>query len=191
LSAIRRDIRAHLHSKCVPGWEPGPEGERPRGMITTVRLRTVLRLLAVLAFAALVACGSPTSTAPEPRAGGDGPDTPVSSTPRDDEAPTNGPRRRLVVPEPGMDNVRPVSWESIRGIDPTTLMVRFTSGVKPCHVLDHVDIEYGRRHIAITLFEGNDPGAGDVACIEIAELQRVRVELDEPIGDRRLVDGAR
>ncbi len=34
------------------------------------------------------------------------------------------------------------------------------------------------------------PAGDDVACIEIAVLKRVVVPLDEPLGDRRIVDGA-
>jgi hypothetical protein len=90
-----------------------------------------------------------------------------------------------------MDDVRPIRWESVAEIGARTLMVRFTSGVEPCYVLDHVDVEYGSKHVAITLFEGHDPQAENVACIEIAELKRARVELAEPQGDRRVIDGAR
>ena len=44
--------------------------------------------------------------------------------------------------------------------------------------------------MTITLFEGHDPNAGDVACIEIAVFKRVVVQLDEPVGGRAIVDGA-
>ena len=43
---------------------------------------------------------------------------------------------------------------------------------------------------SITLFEGHAPGAGNVACIEIAQLKAVRILLDRPVNDRELVDGA-
>jgi len=41
--------------------------------------------------------------------------------------------------------------------------IDFTSGVEPCDVLDHVDVAYGADAVTITLFEGHDPGGGDVA----------------------------
>jgi hypothetical protein len=74
--------------------------------------------------------------------------------------------------------------------DGTSITVFFWSGVEPCYVLDHVDVEYGAGAITITLFEGHDASAGDVACIEIALLKKVVVELDEPTGGRPIVDGA-
>jgi hypothetical protein len=37
---------------------------------------------------------------------------------------------------------------------------------------------------------GSNPAAGAVACIEIAELQAVRLTLAEPLGDRAIVDAS-
>ena len=37
---------------------------------------------------------------------------------------------------------------------------------------------------------GANPNAGDVACIEIAELQAVRLTLAAPLGDRAIVDAS-
>jgi hypothetical protein len=90
-----------------------------------------------------------------------------------------------------MAGVHPIRWQSVRRENDRTLFVRFTSGVEPCYVLDHVDVEYGTEHVAITLFEGHDPTQDNVACIEIAELKQVRVELAEPLDGRRVIDGAR
>ena len=45
--------------------------------------------------------------------------------------------------------------------------------------------------MTITLSEGSDPAAGQVACIMIAEFKRVIVHLDQPLGDRTIVDGAK
>jgi hypothetical protein len=96
-----------------------------------------------------------------------------------------------VEPRPGMAGVRPHAFDhAVVGSDGTTVTVYFWSGVEPCYVLDHVDVEYGAKAVTITIFEGHDPEAGDVACIEIALLKKVVVELDEPVGDREIVDGA-
>jgi hypothetical protein len=152
-------------------------------------MKATSSLLVMMALTTLVACGTREgSVAGDPP---NSPDGPVSSTPSPGGSGLGQRTHRLVVPEPGMDDVRPIRWQSVRSVDARMLMIRFTSGVEPCYVLDHVDVEYGREHVAVTLFEGHDPGAGDVACIEIAELKRVRVELAEPLGNRRIVDGAR
>ena len=51
------------------------------------------------------------------------------------------------------------------------------------------DIAYGSGTVTITLFQGHDPAAGDVACIDIAMLASTTLTLDQPLGDRQLVDG--
>ncbi len=91
-----------------------------------------------------------------------------------------------------MADVRPIPWERIDvGSDDRTLTVFFTSGIEPCYVLDHVDDRYGASAVTITLYEGHDPAAGKVACIEIAMFKYVKVILDEPLAGRKLVDGAK
>jgi hypothetical protein len=102
-----------------------------------------------------------------------------------------GDGAQLVQPTPGMAGVRPHAFDhAVVGDDGTTVTVFFWSGVEPCYVLDHVDVAYGEKAVTITLYEGHDASAGDVACIEIALLKKVVVQLDEPVGDREIVDGA-
>ena len=99
---------------------------------------------------------------------------------------------QLVEPRPGMAGVWPHAFDhAVVGDGDTNVTVFFWSGVEPCYVLDHVDVAYGPRTITITLFEGHDPSERDVACIEIAVLKNVVVQLDEPVGDREIVDGAK
>lgn len=126
---------------------------------------------------------------------GTGPDAIVSYTPcpGDDEPvvtdPYDGAQR--VEPTPGMAGVNPTAFDKVVvGDDGRTLTIFFWSGVEPCYVLDRVDVDASRDAITVTLFQGHDASAGDVACIEIALLKKVVVQLDEPVGDRRIVDGA-
>jgi hypothetical protein len=126
---------------------------------------------------------------------GTGPDAAVSSTPCPGDDPTGrvdpDGGARLVVPRPGMADVRPHPFDhAVVSDDGRSVIVYFWSGVEPCYVLDHVDVAYGTNAVTITLFEGHDVTAGDVACIEIALLKKVVVGLDEPVGDRRIEDGA-
>jgi hypothetical protein len=120
---------------------------------------------------------------------GSGPDGTVAYTPCPDaEPPTFHPT--VVVPTPGMADVhaRPFDHATV-GDDGVTVKIDFVSGVEPCSVLDHVDVTYGADTVAITLFEGYDPDAGQVACIDIGVFKRVIVTLDQQLGDRRIVDG--
>jgi hypothetical protein len=126
---------------------------------------------------------------------GTGPDGVVSSTPcpgDDDPAVTNPyDGAQEVEPTPGMSDVYPRAFDKVVvGDDGRTLTIFFWSGVEPCYVLDHVDVSYGPGAITVTLFEGHDATASDVACIEIALIKKVVVQLDEPVGDRQIVDGA-
>jgi hypothetical protein len=102
------------------------------------------------------------------------------------------PRPQIVVPRPGMTGVRPIAFDTatVRG-DDRTVDVQFWSGIEPCAVLDHVDIAYGTDTVTITLYEGSDPGAGMVACSDIAMLKQVTVPLDQGVAGRRIVDGAK
>lgn len=97
-----------------------------------------------------------------------------------------------VRPRPGMADVRRVPWEAARQIpDGRHLRIVYWSGVEPCNVLDHVEIEYTPEEITVTLYEGSDPEQPDAVCIEVALRKVVRVALEEPIDGRKIVDGAK
>ncbi|MGH2572319.1 MAG: hypothetical protein ACRDGU_02330 [Actinomycetota bacterium] len=117
--------------------------------------------------------------------GGD-PDSPVTSSP-DPGGPAPGPTPLMVTPRPGLVDPRPRSWESLEVVDERTLLMQFYGGVEECYGLHHVDTEYGSDSITITLYEGRVRDAG--VCIELAVLKEVRIELDEPLGGREIVDG--
>jgi hypothetical protein len=80
-------------------------------------------------------------------------------------------------------HARPFDTAAVRD-DGRTVNVDFTSGVEPCVVLDHVDVSYGADAVTITLFEGHDPSAGEVACIAIGVFKRTIVTLDQPLDGR-------
>jgi hypothetical protein len=98
---------------------------------------------------------------------------------------------QIVEPRPGMVDVGPTGFDTATiGDDDQTLTINFWSGVEPCYVLDHVDVSYTDDAVTVTLFQGSDPDAGDVACIEIAMLKQVTITLDQPLAGRTIVDGA-
>ena len=121
------------------------------------------------------------------------PDSPVDYAvcPDDqDPAPWGDPSTaKPVEPTPGMAGVRARPFDRAMLNDDGTVTILFTSGVEPCAVLDHVTVDEG-EDVTITLYEGHDPDAGDVACIEIAVLKSVTITLDRPLDGRRIVDGA-
>lgn len=118
------------------------------------------------------------------------PDTPTSCAEPCASPPTELSGPATVSPRPGMVDVHPVPFESAtpQGDD---VRVVWWSGVEPCHVLDHVDVDETVEKLTITLHEGRDPEAGDVACIEMAVQKATLVTPAAPVGEREIVDGAR
>lgn len=122
---------------------------------------------------------------------GDGPENPDWSDTdgSGDELPDPGPSP--VEPQPGQENVHPLGWEKAKPAgDGMTVDVIFWSGVEPCYVLDRVEVEYRPETVVITLLQGSTPSDEEVACIDIALKKVTTVELEEPLRDRKLVDGA-
>lgn len=143
-------------------------------------MKQILVLLAAVAVLG-VACGDPA----EPPAAG-GPDTPVSNTPGSDGSEPGGPQR--VEPSEGLVDIRATTFDrSARRDGGRALDLFFWSGIEECYGVDRVEVQYSKRTVAVTIFEGRHPEAE--TCIEIAVRKVIRVQLDEPLGDRTVVDG--
>ena len=163
---------------------------------TLFRNVAALTIVAGLVFGA---CGDPSGTpAVNPGGGGssisDGPpDGPVSSTPSPGDDKPGPFKPTFIRPRPGMADLHPMQWQKAKvSKNGRSVTIHFYIGVEPCYVLDHIDVKYGARAVTITLYQGHDRDAGDnVACIELAMAAAVRLQLDEPLGDRRIVDGAK
>ncbi len=153
-----------------------------------MRLATPV-LLAVLAVAPVAACGgsSPTSSSATP-----GPERPTdvaAGTPTPG-APTPGPSP--ATPKGGTLKPREIPWTSAEpSADGRTIRVVWSSGVEPCSTLDRVKVSERAKSVTITLYEGPLRASPDVACIEIAIEKVTEVRLSEPLGDRKIIDGAR
>jgi hypothetical protein len=97
-----------------------------------------------------------------------------------------------VTPQGGTVDPRPVPWLSAKtegGGDRLRLV--WWSGVEPCHVLDRVAVQEGREQVKVTIYEGASAKEQNIACIEIAVQKTTTVDLDSPLGDREIVDGAK
>jgi hypothetical protein len=150
--------------------------------------------LGVLLGVAAADARSPKASRPQPcgveTVIGSGPEATVAITPCPADVPPAPAGPQVVVPRPGMDHVRARPFDSATvGADGRTVTIDFVSGIEPCYVLDHVKVAYGAETVTITLFEGNDASSGDVACIDIGVFKRTVITLDEPLGDRTIVDG--
>jgi len=121
------------------------------------------------------------------------PDAPVSTCVDAPGGPIPDPMPQHVEPRPGMAGVAARPWETVdASADTLILTISFVSGVEPCAVLDHVVAKQTAKAVTITLYEGHDPDAGtNVACPEIGVYKSVDVQLDSPLGDRDVRDGAK
>ena len=139
--------------------------------------------LFLAAFSIIVAaCGSQGGEVPV----ASDPDTAVSSTPGDSAPADGGPQR--VEPRDGLVDARATRFDKFKLRDGGRAVdLFFWSGVEECYGVDDVDVEYGKRAVTITLYEGRDPAAE--TCIELAVRKVTRVELTERVGNRKVVDG--
>jgi hypothetical protein len=139
-----------------------------------------ISLVAVLVL--LTGCGAAETPA------GSSPDDVVSNTPGADPPEPGGPQR--VEPHEDVVDVRATHWDKHKVRDGgRAIDLFFWSGVEECYGVDRVEIVYGKKLIRATIYEGREPSAE--TCIELAVRKVIRVELEEPLGDRRVVDGNR
>jgi hypothetical protein len=153
--------------------------------------RRLASVALVVVAAALAACGS------EEDGGAivGGGDTPVTSPPDTGGGGSGGGAgvggALLVEPTPGLDNVVTAAIDSVAVIDPATLEVHFYNGVEPCYGVDHVAVVADTAEsVTVEVGVGSNPDAGDVACVELAQLQGVRLALAGPLGERAVVDAS-
>lgn len=146
--------------------------------------RTALLAAVCSVLLTLSACGRP---ATDPGGSGSSPDDPVTGEPSG----ANGPGgAKLVTPQQDAASVIPGHWHKAKLIDDDTVRVFFWGGVEECSVLDSVDVRYGPDQVALTLFQGTPAGAAAKVCPELAVLKVVEFDLTQPLGGRKLVDGA-
>ncbi|RBQ22180.1 hypothetical protein DP939_03025 [Spongiactinospora rosea] len=96
--------------------------------------------------------------------------------------------------EPKGDTIdpRPVPWISATPeAGGERLRLVWWSGVEPCRTLDRVEVEESAAEVKATIYEGPARDAQNVACIEIAVQKTTTVTLKAPLGDRKVVDGAK
>ena len=161
-----------------------------------------MRRICLAALVLLVAaCGNPApddssapTTARRPDAATLAPDTPDSGSNHGSGGAdaTPSPSASPVTPKGGTIKPRKIPWTSAEPVgDGRTLRVVWTSGVEPCATLDRVEVDEGRDQVTVTLYEGPSRASPDAVCIEIAINKVTEVRLKRPLGDRRIVDGAR
>ncbi|MDP9847321.1 hypothetical protein [Streptosporangium lutulentum] len=119
------------------------------------------------------------------------PSQPVGHTVPPRTEPTEG-TPKPVKPEGHADNPHKVRWlKATPSKDGRSLRIVWWSGVEPCTVLDRVTVRETATQVTVTLWEGSSSKAQNVACIEIAIQKTTTVKLKQPLGNRKIVDGAK
>lgn len=94
---------------------------------------------------------------------------------------------RVVTPTPGLVGVRPSRWAYAAAAG-SRLLVHFYA--EPVSAVDRVEVGEAPDRVTVTLYVGVRPGRGRVVALQLAEHRAVEVDLQAPLGDRRVVDGA-
>jgi hypothetical protein len=88
----------------------------------------------------------------------------------------------LITPDPTVTNATPQPWESVSvAADGTSLSVYFWMGVPECNGLQSVEVTPTESGIDLVLMTGVPAGAEDMVCIQIAQLYRTDVALEQPL----------
>ncbi|MEW9527665.1 hypothetical protein [Microbispora sp. NPDC049125] len=161
-----------------------------------------LWLVALLFMA--VACGETPSTSsaqPESPAVVPASSQPPASAPASSKPPvsvpaTSGPPVSAapspVTPVGNTMRTHKVPWISATpSAGGSKLDIVWWSGVEPCAVLDRVEVDEGGKDVTVTVYEGQDRRSPDAICIAIAIQKTTTVDLRAPLGDRKVVDGAK
>jgi hypothetical protein len=163
----------------------------------------VTRTAVALLFAALVlaACGgddadvraaapsAPPSTTTTTAPPGSSVSSPSSPPPDAGSSVPSFRRGERIAPDRDATDVHPLSFDpaEVHAVD-GGVVVPFWGGVAPCFVLARAEVHETAQQVDIALFAGQDPRAEGVACIELAKRYEVKVPLDAPLGNRKVVD---
>lgn len=120
-----------------------------------------------------------------------GDDDPTDSTPPDIEVMDEAPHEYELIEARDAADDKTAAFLQWATVDGSTLTVGYFAGVEPCFVTSEVIVSELEDVVAVTVLGGPDRTQPDAMCIEIAMAMAVEVELTEPLGDRRLVDGSR
>lgn len=151
-------------------------------------MRTATTTFLAGCLALVAGCGA---TAPVQKAASTSPATPVTSIEAPATTPpTEGPKQ--VKPVGNATSPRKVRWKTAKPVSKDRkVRLVWWSGVEPCTVLDRVKVKETAKRVTITLYEGASPKAENVSCIMIAVEKTTTVKLKSPLGNRKIVDGAK
>ncbi|HEX7096324.1 MAG TPA: hypothetical protein VF183_10605 [Acidimicrobiales bacterium] len=70
--------------------------------------------------------------------------------------------------------------------DPSTIVVRFDGGIRPCHGV-RLAVDEGPASVTVLLFGGTPPEGVGTVCPDLVVPQELRWKLRQPLGTRELI----
>ncbi|MCW2810326.1 MAG: hypothetical protein JWP61_784 [Friedmanniella sp.] len=164
--------------------------------LSSSSLHPVLRVAgavstATLLLVAVAACAAQAVPAGGPTSGGAASGV-VSSGPMP-SGPASSAGPNLVTPEKAVD-LKAQRWTSVKAVPgkSAVLVEGVLSGSPPCVVLGKVTVTETQDQVTVTVMAGKRPGAScDGPQPAVAYAYVTQVAMDAPLGDRKVVDGAR
>ena len=163
-----------------------------------VPLGAALALLALfVGVRVLSGDSSPTGRAESPPAAGGGssgsePGNAGSQEPVPSPEPTEPPSPEPTDPPPSTTNQRGVAIDSYYRYDGRRLAINYSIGVPECYgTIDVPDVVETADSVTVTLTLVPPKRVNkEVVCIDIALTKSVEITLEQPLGDREVVDGS-
>lgn len=156
-----------------------------------VPLGAALALLALFAVVRVLAGDSSSTGPPEspPAAGGGSSGSEPGNVGSAEPAPEPSPDP--VEPVPSLTDPRGVAIDSFYAYDGRRLAINYSIGVPQCYgTIDVPDVVETADSVTVTLTRVPPKQNKEVACIDIALTKSVDITLEQPLGDRDVVDGS-
>ncbi|MEV0945452.1 hypothetical protein [Rhodococcus sp. NPDC049939] len=150
-------------------------------------------VLALLACLAVAACGPVSNTdeltAPPEVTSAEGPTRtmPQARMPRPSEVPDQE-FGTVFVPRPDIVQANPTPFESWSRTEGDNIAIHFVTGTPACYGADATVVETDSS-VNVSLRTGILPEAADKMCTLVAVFATMEIQLQQPLGDREVIDG--
>lgn len=157
--------------------------------ITVVRMITLRGCTAILALGvvlAVSACGSDGAADPEPSPTSVPAPASTPATPSEDPAADPG---HLFTADPSIVGAHPVPFTSWTKVAEDRIAIHFETGVPECYGVDATTTADDSA-VTVELRSGSRADAVDKMCVMMAVFGTLEIQLDAPLGDRRVLSAA-
>lgn len=160
----------------------------PTTVVRMVTLRGCTAILALGVVLAVSACGNDGAAGPEPGLSPTTAPAPVDTptTPTEDPGADPG---HLFTADPSIVGAHPVPFTSWTKVAEDRIAIHFETGVPECYGVDATATEDDST-VTVELRSGTRADAVDKMCVMMAVFGTLEIQLDAPLGDRRVLGAA-